>query len=407
MFKTSSKTLLIFDETQMVYKDSDYEFWNVLKDHMNPDGQHGDVHVSLLAAYGESNSNNPQNSDYRGTPFAFTNALSLEFLYFSKEECHDIISKFNNTTFGKKLPISKTVRDYIYEITYGHIGLIKTTLQCLADEFFNHSKKQIDDKDLTEYIISSNFYGHIASTRAIPKLDGTKFSRDQYKVLVDVLLSPDDRIEKSPNPDLTSTMHQLTISGVLNYDSKGKIGFPSPIIRSIQINRLFSSSNGMQYSVLFEFITASLARVDHSILKNSWSAGLNNRLYERQFQVEFYRCAVDVLGGNGYCSPDVGKLFGANGYLDFYIDGEKQWAVELVKESDQMEEHSKRFDSNNGKYKNIPIKDYAILNFVYCENHATRKRLPRRKRLKGRVFIFELIFENSIRVLGLDISKHV
>lgn len=98
-------------------------------------------------------------------------------------------------------------------------------------------------------------------------------------------------------------------------------------------------------------------------------------LYERQFQTEFYRCAIGLLGGSyGYCSPEVGHIFGANGFLGFYIDTDLKWGVELVRGSDKLQEHSDKFKPG-GKYKNIPMEEYAILNFVYKENLKGAKRL--------------------------------
>ena len=84
LFNSQSKTLLILDETQMTYGYSDSQFWNILKNHMNAGTGPKNIHILLLAAYGESNSNNILCEGFQGTPISFTNALSLEFLYFQK-----------------------------------------------------------------------------------------------------------------------------------------------------------------------------------------------------------------------------------------------------------------------------------------------------------------------------------
>jgi hypothetical protein len=49
--------------------------------------------------------------------------------------------------------------------------------------------------------------------------------------------------------------------------------------------------------------------------------------------------------------------------LYFYINSIFQWAVELVRESDRLTEHFERF-STTGIFKDIPIQDYVLLNFV-------------------------------------------
>ena len=45
----------------------------------------------------------------------------------------------------------------------------------------------------------------------------------------------------------------------------------------------------------------------------------------------------------GYCSPDVGRIFGTKGFLDFYVDRSRKWGVELVRDGDKLKEHAERF----------------------------------------------------------------
>ncbi|KAJ3267693.1 hypothetical protein HDV01_004442, partial [Terramyces sp. JEL0728] len=101
LFDDKHNILVILDETQMTYGYSDSQFWNLLKNHMNAGAESKNIHILLLAAYGESNSNNVQYEGYQGTPISFTNALGLEFLYFSKEELNEMVAKFNDTRYGK------------------------------------------------------------------------------------------------------------------------------------------------------------------------------------------------------------------------------------------------------------------------------------------------------------------
>lgn len=105
------------------------------------------------------------------------------------------------------------------------------------------------------------------------------------------------------------------------------------------------------------------------------SKGKDDQVYERQLQCEFYRCAVRTLGGTSYCSPDVGKLFGSNGFLDFYVDSERKWGVEITRNGDRLEEHCARFGPA-GQYRGIAFNHKIVLNFVQLKSFA-RKPTPK------------------------------
>ncbi len=59
--------------------------------------------------------------------------------------------------------------------------------------------------------------------------------------------------------------------------------------------------------------------------------------------MEFYRAAASLLSSKQMISPDVGYVFGSNGYLDFYVNGKLQWGIELLREGQKEKEHSDRF----------------------------------------------------------------
>ena len=50
-------------------------------------------------------------------------------------------------------------------------------------------------------------------------------------------------------------------------------------------------------------------------------------------QKEFYTRAVSFLPINLNISPKVGKVFGIKGRLDFYVNGDKRWGIDLIRES--------------------------------------------------------------------------
>ena len=66
-------------------------------------------------------------------------------------------------------------------------------------------------------------------------------------------------------------------------------------------------------------------------------------------------------------SPDIGLIYGSSGFLDFYVDSEFQWGVELMREGANSADHYNRFAHDSG-YKEIPFKSWVIIDFRHYTN---------------------------------------
>ena len=296
---SEKKVLIIIDETQKLYKSPNSQFWEVLKHHMNPSSiRNKNLHVLLLAAYGESLSSNPQHQNYAGTPIAFTNALSLAFLYLNRSEFGDLIGKFNNTKYGNTSAISETVSDYIYNITEGHVGLTRCTLDIIGSRFYSHSTSlpACDDKTITSYLLSGEYYGKILDTRAVPGRNHSNYQITEAETLVltDILNNPQDRVAAYPDAGMNSATELLIKNGILNTDADGLIGFPSPILRSIQMNRLFSGGQDETVSSFDFFLRKTLSLIKPSVFKTLSANPVTTRFTSGSFRSNFTdaQCAL-------------------------------------------------------------------------------------------------------------------
>ena len=74
------------------------------------------------------------------------------------------------------------------------------------------------------------------------------------------------------------------------------------------------------------------------------AAGYFQHPPEAQYQDEFYRCCHTHSNGSLVTFP---KFSTAKGRVDFYIPA-KQWGVELLREGNQLAQHSGRFSSQTG-----------------------------------------------------------
>lgn len=138
-----------------------------------------------------------------------------------------------------------------------------------------------------------------------------------------------------------------------------RVGFASPILRHILTRHLFASSTMMDNSL---FDTAShedklltvIALMKSETMMQSYNVGVNMALLERQWQMEFY-CAASTVFPRAILSPDVGRLFGSDGFLDFYIDSNMKWGIKLLRNGDKLEQNLKLFNGE-GIYHSFASK---------------------------------------------------
>jgi len=88
--------------------------------------------------------------------------------------------------------------------------------------------------------------------------------------------------------------------------------------------------------------------------------------------MEFYRAATQVLPKTVYISPDVGADFGSRGFVDFYVDGDRNWVIELLRDGDRAQAHQDRFGSA-GIYARI-IENCKESVIIDIRNPNLRKR---------------------------------
>mmetsp|Transcript_11136 Transcript_11136/g.24820 ORF Transcript_11136/g.24820 Transcript_11136/m.24820 type:complete len:167 (-) Transcript_11136:1099-1599(-) len=84
-----------------------------------------------------------------------------------------------------------------------------------------------------------------------------------------------------------------------------------------------------------------------------------------------------------------------SGELDFYIDGQLQWCLELLRNGDKIGEHLVRFHPHSGKYREVKARQYLVVDCrppkmgggalvdpnqctLYFEDHYTKCRVRMR-----------------------------
>ncbi|CAG8814776.1 1029_t:CDS:2, partial [Cetraspora pellucida] len=176
----------------------------------------------------------------------------------------------------------------------------------------------------------------------------------------------------------STVAHNNTVAHSI--DSNEQIKFSAPIMRVVLSYYLFTSPvkfKSLPAKTFDEFLLRTIERMSPSILSESFGKGAksgpNSHLYERSWQMEWYRTATTAVPENTSISADVGPVFGSVGFLDFYVNGELCWGIELTREGDRLKKHAERFEQD-GEYANIPLKDWAIIDFRHHTKQIISKK---------------------------------
>lgn len=375
-----TKILLIIDESQDLYcLGPSHPFWKQIKTLMNPKYRPANLSVVLFASYGNSPERDSSATNSGNvTPFDFPFCFGIDFLCLDESEFKDFMDRENKDRgqCGNYLVRSST-RALLKDLTGGHVGLLRWSLNKLRSFHMHWSKDEAKrEKQVNSMLLSSRFLDSLSdSNRIFPTI---KFSDDEKEVILKLLHNPHCSVT-IPN-SLKTAASKLTKWGFIALTDTAKAyRFPSPITRLVMMSRLFQTTGRNDCTSLDEFLMTTISHFSPRTLENSVATGKNDVIFERHFQMEFYRCAVDCFEDDLVCSPDVGRRFGSSGAIDFFInrlseedmDNGLSWGVEIVRNSSNLKEHIDRFTGPDGKYSKLPIGDnWIVLNFITPNNKS-------------------------------------
>ncbi|KAF8253487.1 hypothetical protein K440DRAFT_533595, partial [Wilcoxina mikolae CBS 423.85] len=117
---------------------------------------------------------------------------------------------------------------------------------------------------------------------------------------------------------------------------------------------------------------------------------------EDQYQKEAYRCMFALLEGGLHISPEfIVQNENRDGRIDFQL-ANKKWAVELVREGDDMPGHLGRFGVGGNYHSMITsgeIEQYAVFNFT--------TKVVRKKRPGPLGALHHASFSNNYRIVNI------
>jgi hypothetical protein len=166
-----------------------------------------------------------------------------------------------------------------------------------------------------------------------------------------------------------STMEK---SGIVTLED-GELKFASAFTRSVFISRYYTVSKETSYTIkrykdytIQDLVVQAVKKISSQRIRDNLSINRKGERYESFYRFEFYRNMIPLLGFLGIkeCNSDVGKVFGVAGKLNFYLNYEKKWGIEVVRDNSMVDEHFVRFHPELGIYRKIPMRRWVVLHFL-------------------------------------------
>ncbi len=194
-------------------------------------------------------------------------------------------------------------------------------------------------------MLGERYANEVSDWRAVPEI-GVDMSAAARNLLLDLIHNTDDFYRMTvPSDERKSALEELCKSGLVCYlrnpsddhDAESQFGFACPLIRRAVLQQLYPAnlkSAKPPYPSVQEFVIACVERFNNELLRDSKSHGekLTAALLERVWQMEFYRSAVLCVPKGYTVSPDFGAMVGSKGFLDFFVNSELCYAIELLRE---------------------------------------------------------------------------
>ncbi|CAG8566911.1 9009_t:CDS:2 [Ambispora leptoticha] len=364
--KRKKATYVFIDEIQIIYGDRAPFFWSRVKDLLSSESNLQNIRLVLLGTYHPT-------LDPQMTPVEIHHTLGLNDLLLGWEEVRRLTENYVqlHATKGSDLfKVPEIIQRAIFDLTGGHPGLCRLILSTFRNRFRNFDE-DTTVMNMLQYLASSELLNSITDcSRAFYWIHDWKPNEEEAEFIRNILLFSQIKVPFSVNYNSDPISKSFIKAGVFAMVDE-KIQFTAPIMRIILSHRLFTSPIRSRSPVTSfdDFLLRTIERMSPSKLFKSLgkSAEPNSRLFERSWQMVWYRTATNVVPVEASISADVGPVFGSAGFLDFYVNKNFCWGIELTREGDRLKEHAQRFEG--GDYADIPLKDWAIIDF----RHRTKQ----------------------------------
>jgi hypothetical protein len=354
-----SKLWILIDEAHKLYGEEFNPFWESLiktRHELFPDCQ---IRCLIASTY---DMHTPGVS-----PVFFDNKphLNASNLAISEDEANNL---FDN--LKERLEIYEPFHRFkscLYAVSNGHIGVYVQGYKTLQTRFEMPPKYQPITEDQVINILHSKMFvdklgRNFGSVNSIPD--------EQIRIITEaIVIGANQEVSLLPVEERYSidikqaSLVQLRRAGILTSGAEFTCLAASWYYHSLLFpSRPHPAADDPKS--LDDLVLRAVSELSAQLLKTACDKG--NFPLEASFQHLFYGALCSVLKTNVTVLPELNTyryLPGGKegGFLDFYINGEKKWAMEFLRLGDRMKQHVERFHPKRGKYRGVQPKEYLVI----------------------------------------------
>jgi hypothetical protein len=266
---------------------------------------------------------------------------------------------------GFSLKTYSYVKYTIVKQAAGVIGAIVLSVYKISEKF-RHFVPQ--ESEILEYFLSVQFSSEIG------RLFGADISRvnEKFGIFLKRCFMNNSASALELDDESIEILDSLVKGGVLIEVKKNQFCFcfASELAKRFFFHRVFPTRKATTLPRdIFTLVKSAIKEMSSSALMKSL-VHPSDFPKEAVFQHEFFSGLVASLPPSCYICAELSKIFPNDdikdgkieGEIDFYINGDLRWGLELLTLGDNVTEHLDRF-SAEGKYYPLQVNAYAIVDF--------------------------------------------
>jgi hypothetical protein len=256
------------------------------------------------------------------------------------------------------------LKTHIVEHCNGLIGALCRSVHFYADEF-HHDVSTPTEVECLRAFYSKRLLDRM--DRCFGTVDPSRLSLEAYDALLQCVLGARIRSIVTTDQSLSDICASFAKAGILKVDEQRYYIFSSILAKRYFTHRYFPDRADAESDTLtlYELVTNAIRSMSAIALMKSTS-NTDDFPKETTFQ-HFFALGLlrNTTADTAICS-ELSRSFATNtnvtGEIDFFVNGDRMWGIELVRCGDKIGEHISRF-SPQGKYAGLQSKDYVVLDF--------------------------------------------
>ncbi|KAI9089852.1 hypothetical protein DFS34DRAFT_673037 [Phlyctochytrium arcticum] len=263
---------------------------------------------------------------------------------------------------------TQLIENIIINESDGLIAAVRLSIDAIKQRFVKNALPP-PETNIVQYYFSQDFLPEV--NRCFGSKQSAPVDSGLRTFLQQCLICPDDLEKPTFEDDKTADHLSLLMKvGLLVEVGSIKFAFSSPLAKRYYCRWLFPKRSPSAPANLKVLMKQAISDMSSAILRSSSPGGVDFPK-EATFQHLFMQSLAASTPPSCAICPELSTVFPERGEepseriagaIDFYLNGQLRWGVELLRKGDKSGKHMDRF-SPSGPYHPLRVNDYVVVDF--------------------------------------------